>query len=95
MEDECVIEFPEQEKNLFQKVLDLFYFGSKIDAVDNESETDERREIDITFGDQFEKAMESKLENLRSGLRLELKEIRDEIKEDLEEKVEKILEKLN
>lgn len=70
-------------------------FGSKINAVDNESETDERREIEITLGDQFEKAMESKLENLRSSLRLELKEIRDEIKEDLEEKVEKILEKLN
>ena len=96
LEDEFLTEFPEQEKNSFEKILDLLYFGSKIDAVDGESTEDEHEhELEIELDDRIEKAIEAKLENLHSNLRNELKAIQDQVREDLEEKVGKILEKLN
>jgi hypothetical protein len=95
-EDECLIEFPIRKKNVFQKILDVLYFGSKIDAVDDGNEDDEHElhEMEINLEDHIEKEIEHKLDNLRSSLRHALKEIQDQIKEDMEEKVGKILKKL-
>jgi hypothetical protein len=95
-EDECLTEFPIRKKNVFQKILNVLYFGSEIDAVDggNEDNEHELHGMEISLEDHIEKTIEHKLENLRSSLRHELKEIQDQIKEDMEEKVGKILKKL-
>ncbi|CAB4030156.1 transient receptor potential cation channel subfamily A member 1-like [Paramuricea clavata] len=100
-EDKFHIDFPQRKQNLYQKVVGLLYFGSEMDAVDGEKNEHEYEyeiiEMEITWEDHIEKAVELKLENFRSSLRDELKVIHDQIKEDrkhLEEKMEMISEKL-
>ena len=93
--DEYLIEFPLQEKNIFEKVLDLLYFGNEHTVVDDGSEDDgHEQEMDTTLEENIEKVVEIKLENLRLNLQRELKGIQSEIKDDLEEKIGKLLEKL-
>ena len=93
--DEYLIEFPLQEKNIFEKVLDLLYFGNEHTAVDDGSEDDgHEHEIDTTLEENIETVVEIKLENLRLSLRRELKGIQSEIKDDLEKKIGKLIEKL-
>ena len=61
-EDECLIEFPIRKKNVFQKILDVLYFGSKIDAVDGGNEDDEHElhEMEINLEDHIEQEIEHK-----------------------------------
>ena len=93
-EDKKVIEFPLQEKNVFEKVLDLMYFGNEHGGDDRASEEDVHAHEIEALEDNFEKAVDIKLESLRLNMRRELKEIQSEIKDDLEENIGKILEKL-
>ena len=93
-EDESLIEFPLQKKNVFEKVLDLMYFGNEHDVVDGASEEDGYEDEIEALEDNIEEVIDIKLESLRLDMRRELKEIKSEIKEDLEEKMGKILEKL-
>ena len=81
--DKYHIECSHQKKNHTQKILDLVYFGSKIDLVDEGIE---------------DRHDENKLENFRSSLQDEFKVLRDEMKENrkyLQQKMDLILEKLN
>ena len=96
-EEKFLIEFPHRKKKVYEKFLNLLYFGSGIDTIDGETDenANEREMEDHTLEDHFEKAVEVKLENLRASLRTELKGIQDSIKEDLEEKMAELLEKLN
>lgn len=70
---------------MFQKMWDVLYLGGKMDKVDGASDEQEN-EIDNTWGDYFEKAVDSKLENLRLNMRHELKGILEKFKGDLEER---------
>ena len=85
---EYLIEYPLQEKNIYEKCLDLLYFGDEHMVVEDAGEeVRNENEMETTLEENIGKVVETKLENLRLIIRRELKEIRGEIKEDLEEKI--------
>lgn len=97
-EDKFHTEFPQRKKTIYNKVLDLLYFGSELDTIEDRSEPKEREnEIEMISVDHFEKAIDNKYETLRSSLRNEFKEIQDQIKNECEclnKRMETILEKI-
>ena len=83
LDEKPYIESP--KKNLLQRIWDALRLADKKDEADGVTGEQKEKEMDNTWEDHFEKAVESKLENLRLNLQNELKEIQEKIKRDLEE----------